>query len=118
MGIHYAPPYPALQGRALKTDIGWDLTGLERVLTPEMRVLIRPMDRWLEHYLMVFLWTRGIPFAQVADVIAEYGSGTNLGAIEPPWPPDVEISAAGHALMLHFRDGRPDLKVVCGKGPE
>ena len=118
MGIHYAPPYPALQGRALKTDVGWDLTGLERVLTPDMRVLIRPMDLWLEHYLMVFLWTRGIPFAQVSDVITAYSGGTNLGKWEPPWTPDVEISAEKQVLVLHFRDGRPDLKVVSGEGPE
>jgi hypothetical protein len=105
-GIHYAAPYPAIQAPALKTDIGWDLTGLKRVLSRGDRVLIMPMHTQQEHQLMVFLWSRRIPFAAVTEVTTRFGAGQKLGALPPPWPPDVEISATGHALTVRFRDGR------------
>jgi hypothetical protein len=105
-GIHYAPPYPALQDRSLKANVGWDLTGLEGVLTPDTRVLILPMDTWQEHHLMVFCWSRNIPFAKVTEVTTGFGSNRRLGALPPPWTPDLEIGAEGQTLTLRFRDGR------------
>ncbi len=108
-GIHYSAPYPSVQDRGLKVGVGWDFTGLERVVTPETRVLVKPMNIWLEHHLMVLLWSRNIPFATASEVITALGSGRKLGTSPPPWPPDVEISYKNVAFVLHFRDGRPDL---------
>jgi hypothetical protein len=105
-GIHYAPPYPALQARQLKTEIGWDLTALKPVLSRGDHVLIKPMHMGQEHQLMVFLWSRNIPFATAAAFTTRFGAGRALGALPPPWQPDVEIGAAGPTLTLRFRDGR------------
>jgi hypothetical protein len=114
-GIHYDAPYPAIQDRELKTGIGWDLGGLERVLTPQMHVRLRRMNLWLDHHLMVFLWSRGIPFVREGEFVNR--SGITLDPLPATDWPDVDISASGRELLLHFRDGRPDVQVPCGKDP-
>jgi hypothetical protein len=116
-GIHYDQPYPAVQAQYLKTLIGWDFGDLERSVTPDMQVLIRRMDLWLDHRLMLFLWSRGIPFAREAEFVTLYGAGRNLGTLPATRWPDVEISASGRDLVLHFKDGRPDVRVTCWRSP-
>ena len=116
LGIHYAVPYPSVQGAALK-HVGWNVTRLEPLVAPGTKVLLRPMDVWMEHRLMVFLWCRQVPFALSSEVSRGFGAFGRLGSsAPPPWTPDVEISSTPQALILHFRDGRPEVRVSTLKG--
>jgi hypothetical protein len=111
-GIHYAPPYPAIQDPALKRNLSWDLGRLESALTRETRVLLQPMNPWPANHLMVFLYSRRIPFALAGKVNTYFGSGRDLPGVPPPWEPDADITREDTALVVRFRDGRPPVRVV------
>jgi hypothetical protein len=109
-GIHYAAPYPAVTVTRFKSDIGWDLRPLAEVLAPGQRVLLRSMDPWPEAYLMIFLYSRGTPFVKTTPVNTNFGAGRDVGTMTIGVA-DVEISVDNDAFVLHYRDGRGDVRV-------
>jgi hypothetical protein len=109
-GIHYAEPYPAVSEPRFKHDIGWNLRGLDGVLTADQTVLLQPMDPLLEAYVMMYLYAHRIRFAKVTPVNSHFsypGGGHDLGTMYLA-EPDVEISFQRTGYVLHYRDGRPD----------
>jgi len=109
-GIHYAAPYPSLTMPRFKKDMGWDLRGLDTALAPDQAVLVRAMDPWPEAYLMMYLYAHHIRFAKVTPVNTYFGAARDIGTMSMPTP-DVEISLERTAYVLHFHDGRPDVRV-------
>jgi hypothetical protein len=105
-GIPYAAPYPAIQTPALKHDLGWDLSGLETILTHQSKVTIHPTNTWAENALMVFLYSRQIPFVKQTPVTASPGGDGELGMMPMPWTPLVELSVDKDAFVLTHADGR------------
>jgi hypothetical protein len=114
-GIHYAAPYPSVTLPGFKKDFGWDVRGLDAALNTNQAVLIMAMDPWPEAYLMMYLYAHHFRFAKVTPVNTYFGSGRNIGAMYMPTP-DVEISIEHDAFVLHFRDGRSDVRVP-SRGP-
>jgi hypothetical protein len=109
-GIHYALPYPSGQEPRFKTDLGWDLSGLDDHLRRSDHVLVQAMSPWPEAYLMMYLYVHRIPFTKVQPVNTYFGAGDTLDQMAAGTP-DVEIGMEPKALVLHYRDGRPDLRV-------
>lgn len=110
-GIHYAPPYPSVQAIELKRDLVWDLEPLH-ALSSETKVLLRPMDPWTQCYLMIFLYSRRIPFAIEGRINTYFGWGRELPPAPPPWEPDAQIMAGMREIVVTYRDGRPPLRVA------
>jgi hypothetical protein len=113
-GVHYAPPYPAVNTNAVKKDLVWDLRPLE-ALPRSTKVLIRPMNPWETAYLAVFLYSRRIPFAYDGKVNTYFGDGVDLPGLPPPWKPDAEISLEPKMLVVRFNDGRAPLRLAAGR---
>jgi len=109
-GIHYALPYPSVTLPRFKQELGWDLAGLDAQLDRSQRVLVQPMDPWAEAYLLIYLHTHRMRYAKATPVNSYFGAGRDLGQM-PIGTPDVEITSERTALVLHFRDGRPDVRV-------
>jgi hypothetical protein len=120
-GIVYAWPYPATSpGPGVKQLLGWDFTGLAPYVSPDTKVLIHPVDVWLdppdlmwtEHELIVFLFSHDVPYARPGPVNTYFGVGRNLVAPPPAWKPDLEIFIHPRELVLDFTDAGPDVRVV------
>lgn len=109
-GIHYALPYPSGQVPGFKTGLGWDLSGLDDHLRRSDHVLVQAMNPWPEAYLMMYLYVHRIDFTKVQPVNAYFGVGETLGQM-PAGTPDVEIGVEPKAFVLHYRDGRADVRV-------
>ncbi|HEY6034200.1 MAG TPA: hypothetical protein VIV58_08075 [Kofleriaceae bacterium] len=106
----FAAPYPSVQNRGLKHDIGWDLRVLEPLLDSHSKVSLYPEEPWTENALMVFMAARGIPFVKQSPVTSGPG-GNELGKMPMPWTPTVELSLTGDTATLHYFDGRPEVRV-------
>jgi hypothetical protein len=109
-GIHYALPYPSGQAPGFKTNLGWDLSGLDDHLRRSDHVLVRSMSPWPEAYLMMYLYVHRIDFTKEQPVNAYFGTGETLGQMAVGTP-NVEISVEAEAIVLHYPDGRPDVRV-------
>lgn len=109
---HYARPYPGILDPGLKKNLPWDLSAFEDVLTPKTRVLVRVPDVWPRAHVLVFLQSRGVPFAIEGPVSTYFDSGIQLGPRSPPWVPDVELVQEHWTYVLNFRDGRAPIRIV------
>jgi hypothetical protein len=89
----------------------WDLSPLEAV-TPGTKLLLRPMDPWAQSYLMIFLYSRRIPFAIDGKINMYFGYGREFPPVPPPWEPDAEVQVGNREIVVTYRDGRPPLRVV------
>ena len=113
-GIHYEHPYPAIAYPPTnKTDIAWNMRGLEAHLKPSTKVLVQPTYRWLEQALVVFLYSRRIPYVKLGSANTYFGDGFEMPPPAVPWEPDVELLVDKWTFVLHFPSGkRPDIRVV------
>jgi len=120
-GIVYAWPYPATSpDPEVKQLLGWDFSGLAQYVSPDTKVLIHPVDVWLdppdlmwtEHEIILYLMSREVPYARPGAVNTYFGVGRDLTAPPAAWKPDIEIHIHPRELVLDFTDGRPDVRVV------
>ncbi len=109
-GASFAAPYPSVQIRDLKHDIGWDFRPLEPLLDAHTKVTLHPSEPWSENALMVFLTARGVPYVKQSPVTSTPG-GAALGAMPMPWTPTAELSLVGDVATVHYTDGRPEVRV-------
>jgi hypothetical protein len=113
-GIHYASPYPALQEPPLKKVLRWDVEPLVAHLAGAHQVFIAQMNPWSAHWLMCFLYSRGVDFFLLGPVKTNFGAGEQLGQMAPPWKGDAMISLSRSPLgyAVQYADGRPSALVA------
>jgi hypothetical protein len=109
---HYGRPYPGILDPGLKKNLPWDFEPFERVLDDKTHVLVRVPDVWPRAHVMVFLYSRGIPFAIEGKVNTYFDGGATLDAMPPLWEPDAEIVQEPRGYALVFRDGRAPIRIV------
>jgi hypothetical protein len=113
-GIHFEFPYPSLQEPPLKKVLRWEVEPLATHLSGVRRVLIADMNPWSSHWLMCFLYARGVDFFKLGPVVGNFGAGEKLGQMTPPWSGEalVGLSGSPRGFVVQYADGRPPAVVA------
>lgn len=78
-GIHYEAPYPAIQDVNLKNNFDWDVEKIYPQIKDKNLILIDVEDRWLENYLIVYLYTINKRFYSTNSINTYFGDGKEIG---------------------------------------
>ena len=74
-GIHYAPPYPAIQDSHLKTEVLWDATGWVPALRQCHRVKLAIDSPWLNTFAYTVLSAKLIDYFESHAYRGSYNAG-------------------------------------------
>ncbi len=116
-GIHYEPPYPAVQDEQLKRQLRLDLDGLGAPLAGARHVLVPPMPPFQDYLVMFFLEARGTPFTQVGRVAGNFGWGAVVGSATAPPEADATVAPVPGGLEVRYADGRPPVRLAGSRTP-
>jgi hypothetical protein len=113
-GVHFAAPYPALQEPPLKQVLRWDVAPLAGALAGAQHVLVAPMNAWSSHWVMCFLYARGVDYFSLSPIQDNFAAGKVIGQAEPPWEGDamVGLSARPRGFVVQYAGGRPPALVA------
>jgi hypothetical protein len=78
-GIHYAFPYPAILHESLKKDTSWDIDKLAPYIKDCKMIRLDINNRWLENYVIVYLYENDKPCFSSNVVNTAYGAGQDIG---------------------------------------
>ena len=91
-GIHYAPPYPAVQGELLKTTVNYADRSYLNHINPADEVALEIDNPWLYSVVRMTLLSRGISYHSILPVMANRYSEEIIGRITATRVATVRVS--------------------------
>ena len=91
-GIHYDFPYPSILNESLKTQINWNIDKLSPYIKDSKMIKVDVKNRWLESYLMLYLYENDKKYYSINVINDAYGVGKNIGYQVPKAKADLIIT--------------------------
>jgi len=93
-GIHFKPPYPAIQGEVLKTSFNYGDTSFLKSIAERDYVAVNIDNPWVEEYVQLLLLSHDRHFYLERPVLANRYSEQVIGKISPQKDATLRLSVA------------------------